>query len=67
MATHLQNLGLSALPEIDQKQYPQIYAELIRIRNALGVIQSVLDTLGGGTVGQQLTKVTAADYDYVWA
>lgn len=61
------NLGISSLPEIDQKKNPEIYAEFVRIHNALVVLQSALNTLAGGTVGQQLTKVSAADYDYVWA
>lgn len=61
------NIGLSALPEIDQKQYPQIYAELVRIRNALHAIQGYLDTLAGGTPGQVLTKAGAGNFQYVWA
>ena len=41
------NLGLSQLPEVDEKQFGQIYAELLRMRNALKVLQSALDTYTG--------------------
>jgi predicted RecA/RadA family phage recombinase len=41
------NLGLSILPEIDQAQYPGIYLECFRLRNALRILQSTLDTYTG--------------------
>lgn len=41
------NLGLSVLPEIDQKQHPQIFLELSRIRTALKSLQGALDTYTG--------------------
>lgn len=41
------NLGLSVLPEIDQKQHPQIFLEFVRIRNALKTLQSALDVYTG--------------------
>jgi hypothetical protein len=41
------NLGLSILPEIDQKQHPQIYLEFLRMRNALRALQGALDTYTG--------------------
>lgn len=41
------NTGLSALPEYDQSKDPALYAELLRLRNALQVLQSAIDGLGG--------------------
>jgi len=41
------NLGLSTLPEIDQKEHPSIWVELLRMRNALGTLQIALDTYTG--------------------
>ena len=66
MSSFSTNLGLSSLPEMDQKKDPEIYAELLRIRNALKVLQSTIDVLAGGTVGQRLTKNSAADFDIYW-
>lgn len=66
MSSFSTNLGLSSLPEIDQKKDPEIYAELLRIRNALKVLQGVVDSLSGGTAGQKLTKASAADFDTFW-
>lgn len=60
------NLGLATLPEIEQKDYPQIYAELIRIRNALHVLQTTIEVLAGGTAGQVLTKNSGANFDIHW-
>ena len=37
------NLNLSALPEIDGKKYPDIYTDLLRLRNALKNLQFSLD------------------------
>lgn len=45
------NLGLSALPEYDQKKDPALYGELTRIRNALRALQAALDQIGGGGLG----------------
>ena len=66
MASYNTNLGLSALPEIDQKKDPEIYAELLRIRNALKVLQGAIDILSGGAAGAKLTKNSAADFDTSW-
>lgn len=41
------NTGLSALPEYDQQKDPAAYAELLRIRNAIQVLQGAIDGLGG--------------------
>lgn len=41
------NLGLSALPEIDQNKYQDLYVEILRLRGALRVLQSSLDTYTG--------------------
>lgn len=41
------NLGLSALPEYPQAKDPEIYAELVRVRNALRVLQAAIDGIGG--------------------
>ena len=41
------NLGLSILPELDQKDNPEIFSELLRIRNALRALQSALDVYTG--------------------
>lgn len=60
------NIALSALPEIDQHKYPEIYAELVRMRNALHTLQGVIDILAGGTAGQQLTKNSATNFDVSW-
>lgn len=41
------NTSLSALPEYDQSRDPQIYAELVRIRNAFRVLQGAIDGISG--------------------
>jgi hypothetical protein len=41
------NLNLSVLPEIEQKKSPDVYAELLRIRNALRTLQAALDLYTG--------------------
>jgi hypothetical protein len=66
MPAYQTNLGLSALPEIDQHKAPEIYAELVRIRNALTVLQRTVDILSGGTVGQKLTKNSSNNFDASW-
>lgn len=41
------NLGLALLPEIDQKKYPDVFAELQRMRGALASLQNALDKYTG--------------------
>jgi len=41
------NLGLSVLPELDQKAQPEVFAELLRMRNALRALQAALDNYTG--------------------
>ena len=41
------NLALSQLPEINERENPEIYGELIRLRNALKTLQSALDQYTG--------------------
>lgn len=41
------NLGLSTLPEVDDKKNPDVYAECLRIRNALRILQAALDSYTG--------------------
>jgi hypothetical protein len=41
------NLGLSAIPEIPQDKYPEIYSDSLRIRNALRNLQYALDQYTG--------------------
>lgn len=41
------NLGLSILPEMESREQPTVYAEFLRIRNALRVLQSALDVYTG--------------------
>ena len=58
------NTKLSATPEIDQNKDPQLYAELLRIRNAIIILQSALDGIIGyggllGTPGAAGTKITS--------
>lgn len=45
--TYSTNLGLSELPEIDQKKYPGIFQDLVRIRIAIRGLQSALDIYTG--------------------
>jgi len=49
------NLGLSAIPEVSQRENPQVFVEFVRIRNALNLLLSSLDTYTGA-----LTPVTTA-------
>jgi hypothetical protein len=41
------SIGLSVLPEIDQKQHPQIFLEFLRMRNAFKSLQGALDLYTG--------------------
>lgn len=41
------NLGLSEVPEIDVKQYPTLWSELLRIRNALKILAGTVDVYTG--------------------
>ena len=41
------DLGLSALPEINQSKNPEVYVELLRMRNAFKLLQGALDTYTG--------------------
>ena len=69
MATSYQsNIPLSALPEIPQQQYPEIYAELLRMRNAIKILQGIVDALAGtgAAAGTKLTKNSANAFDTSW-
>lgn len=41
------NLGIGQAPDIDQAKYPTIYADLLRVRNAIRALQAALDTYTG--------------------
>jgi hypothetical protein len=41
------NTGISATPEIDQTQYPEIYIDNLKLRNGIKILQGVLDTYTG--------------------
>lgn len=58
------NLGLGVLPEFSQTQDPAIFADSVRVRNALRVLQGTLDVRTGYT-GPDLTSMTGADSSYV--
>ena len=68
------NTKLSATPEIDQSKDPQLYAELLRIRNAIIILQSALDGIYGyggllanpGAAGTKITS-TGTTTPPVWA
>ena len=47
MLQYSTNLNLSALPELDQKKDPLVYAELLRLRSSLRLLQSALYTYTG--------------------
>jgi len=47
MVQYSTNLNLSSLPELDQKKDPAVYAELLRLRSAIRLLQSSLDTYTG--------------------
>lgn len=41
------NLGISAIPEIDQSKYPDVYIDNLKLRNGIKLLQGVLDTYTG--------------------
>lgn len=41
------NLGIGDLPEFDQNKYPGIWADSLRVRNALRVLQTAVDNYTG--------------------
>lgn len=41
------NLGLSSIPEFSSKDYPDIYVDNLKLRNAIGVLQTALDQYTG--------------------
>ncbi len=58
------NLGLGVLPEFSQTQDPAIFADSVRVRNALRVLQGTLDVRTGYT-GPDLASMVSADSSYV--
>lgn len=42
-------LGIAQFPEIDQAKYPTIFADALRVRQALTILQGALDTYTGAT------------------
>lgn len=44
---HSVNLGVSALPEFSQKDYPELYVDAIKIRNGLKALQAGIDRTTG--------------------
>ena len=70
-ATGSINTGLSAYPQVDQNKYPDIWAEFVRIRNAINLISQSVDLIGrlpaGGNIGQFLLKAGAPDYVANWS
>ena len=58
------NTRLSAIPELDQTKYPDIYSELLSIRSAVAILQAALDGVIGyggllGTPGIAGTRITS--------
>lgn len=41
------NTGISAIPDIDQSKYPDIYVDNLKLRNGIKILQGVLDTYTG--------------------
>jgi hypothetical protein len=41
------NTGISAIPEIDQTKYPDIWNDNLRLRNGIKLLQGVLDQYSG--------------------
>jgi hypothetical protein len=52
------NLGLAVLPEVDQRKYPDIYTEFLRIRTAVQVLQVGLDAYTGVMEATALTDIS---------
>jgi hypothetical protein len=46
------NLGLSPLPDIDQTKYPEIFSQLLRLQNAISILQAALDAYTGRSTAQ---------------
>lgn len=64
--------GLPAVPEFDQRQYAPIWADSLRMRNAIFLLQQILTSVSGGmlpvggTAGQALVKNSGIDFDALW-
>ena len=58
------NLGLSALPEIDQSKYGDVFTEILRIRGALKILQTTLD-LYTGIFGEDPTYWSTANTTWI--
>jgi hypothetical protein len=41
------NTGISAVPEVPQDRYPEIYVDNLKIRNGIKILQGLLDTYTG--------------------
>lgn len=56
------NLDLTVTPDIDQKKYPEIWADNLRLRNAIKILQGALDAYTGAlsvTTEQQANVATS--------
>jgi hypothetical protein len=58
------NLGLGVIPEFSQANFPAIFSDAIRVRNALRVLQETLDIRTGYT-SPDLASMVAADSSYI--
>jgi hypothetical protein len=47
MQEYSTNLGLTVLPELEQKKDPAVYGEIFRLRSALRILQGALDSYTG--------------------
>lgn len=61
------NTGITAIPEFNQAQYPEIYVDSIRIRNGIKILQSLLDTYTGALGEEQANwgSVSPASWDRI--
>ena len=41
------NTGISAIPDIDQTKYPDVYIDNLRLRNGIKILQGIIDTYTG--------------------
>ena len=41
------NTGISAIPEISQDKYPEIYIDNLKLRNGIKILQGIIDTYTG--------------------
>ena len=41
------NTGISAIPEIPQDKYPEIYIDNLKLRNGIKILQGIIDTYTG--------------------